>query len=80
MTPAVDRCTGPCQPWTGALALANHGQVENAQGMGGKEHECSGHRGHVDPHLLFQKAALAATDWEKEAPVLPNLKFQNVDF
>lgn len=47
---------------------------------GGKEHECSGHRGHADPPLLFQKAALAATDWEKEAPVLPNLKFQNVDF
>ena len=47
---------------------------------GGKEHECSGHRGHADLPLLFQKAALAATDWEKEAPVLPNLKFQNVDF
>lgn len=39
-----------------------------------------GHRGHADPHLLFQKAVLTATDWEKEAPVLPNLKFQNVDF
>ena len=39
-----------------------------------------GHRGHAHPHLLFQKAMLTATGWEKEAPALPNLKFQNVDF
>ena len=71
---------------TGVLALAIHAQVENtqmAQEVGSRS--TVGRRACVEPHLLFPKAASSVADWEKEAPVLPDLSkisraTKNVDF
>lgn len=59
---------------TGALALAIHAQVENtqrAQEVGSRR--AVGQQACVEPHLLFPRAASAVADWEKEAPLLPDL-------
>lgn len=62
--------------------LPELGQVEKCSGgRGGKETMSAVDTGDMQiGHLLFQKAVLAAADWEEVPVVLPNLKFQNVDF